>query len=690
MGFMSTLGIWISTAPGPATLRHHDAVIGILRTHAFSVEMAAHAFSVLDSYIYGFALQEANLPFDTTEETAELAQAILDQLSADDYPHLTELTVEHVLQPGYDYGNEYMLGLDLILEDEFLHRLDRGVRTGDVASGGCGGMTGTDELLRRARSAYQRRDWPAAYQDFRRLHDQDALGTDDLHALGDSAWWLGMIRETLTLSEQCHRRFLDEGRVDRAATNALDIGFAWLLRGEPTLGSAWISRARRLLTGQPEGESHGFLRWLDFNEALETGDLDTANARALDIQELAHRLGSPGLTSIGLLGEGTVAVRRGHLDQGFALLDEAMLPGLAGELRPEEAGLVYCQMIAICCEVADLERARHWTAATQRWCESLPSAAMFLGICRLHRVQLLRIGGDWAAARTEVATARQELADMNVPVVAEAHYELGELCRLADDHDGAARAYLRAAELGRDPEPGRSLLALAAGDAAGALSSIRRALADAGDAPWRRAPVLAALVEIAVEAGNADAAQAAADELDAIAHAYRSSGFIAAAGLARGRMLLQRGDLDAAVRSLTDACRQYRSLRAPCDTARVRMLLAEAYLALGDETAGAELDDAARTFARLGAASLGRRVDALRRRPAPGGLTAREIDVLGYVATGLTNKEIAAALVISDRTVARHLANIYTKLGVNTRTSAAAWAIERGIAAPRAASPAHG
>jgi DNA-binding CsgD family transcriptional regulator len=550
-------------------------------------------------------------------------------------------------------------------------------------------MTGTDELLRRARSAYERRDWPAAYHDLKRLHEQQPLDTEDLHALGDAAWWLGLVRETLALSEQCYRRFLDEGRVDRAATNALDIGFAWFLRGEPTLGSAWISRARRLLAGQPEGESHGFLRWLDFNEALERGDLDAASDVARGIQELAHGLGSPALTALGLLSEGTVAVRRGEVERGFALLDEAMLPVVAGELRPEEAGLVYCQMIAICCEVSDLERARHWTAATQRWCERLSSAVMFLGICRLHRVQLLRIGGDWGIARNEVATACEELADMNVPVVAEAHYELGELRRLGDDHDGAAFAYQRAAELGRDPEPGRSLLALAGGDAAGALSSIRRVLADAGGVPFRRAPLLAALVEIAVEAGDPDAARAAATELDEIARTYPTSGFTAAAAAARGRVLLRTGDLPAALRSLNDACHRYRSLGVPYETARVRLLLAEAYLALGDDTAGAELDEAARTFSRLGARSLIRRIDALRTPATPGGLTRREIEVLGLVAAGLTNKDAAAALVISDRTIARHLANIYVKLGVSTRTAAAAWAREHGVVAPSVSAPAH-
>ena len=104
------------TSPGPATLRHHDAVLGCLRHAGFSVQLAAHAFSVLDSYIYGFALQERSLPFDTPQRTAELAQEILARFPVDEYPHLAELTAEHVLQPDYDYGNEFAFGLDLIIE----------------------------------------------------------------------------------------------------------------------------------------------------------------------------------------------------------------------------------------------------------------------------------------------------------------------------------------------------------------------------------------------------------------------------------------------------------------------------------------------------------------------------------------------------------------------------------------------
>ena len=104
------------STPGPANLRHHDAVIGCLRRAGFSVALTAHAYSLLDSYVYGFALQEASLPFATPEETAEVAQAILAEFPADAYPHLTELAVRHVLQPGYDYGEEFEYGLDLILD----------------------------------------------------------------------------------------------------------------------------------------------------------------------------------------------------------------------------------------------------------------------------------------------------------------------------------------------------------------------------------------------------------------------------------------------------------------------------------------------------------------------------------------------------------------------------------------------
>jgi DNA-binding NarL/FixJ family response regulator len=547
-------------------------------------------------------------------------------------------------------------------------------------------MANTADILSRARTAYERGDWDAAYRDLKLLRDRQALGAEDLYALGDAAWWLGLVRETFAVSEECYQGFLAEGRVSRAAMTALGLGFVWMARGEATIGAAWIGRARRLLEHEPEGMEHGILVWLDANEALESGDLDRALVDSRLVQDLGHRFASTLLVTLGLMTEGTVSVRSGDLQRGFALLDEAMLPVLAGQLPPDWAGNAYCQMVAVCCEFADIARARHWTAALERWCEQFSSAVMFVGICRLHRVQLMCVEGAWERADREANIACRELADINVPVVAEAHYQLGELRRLRGDDDAADDAYRRAADLGRDPEPGLSLLKLARGNVRGALAGVRRALGNAGELAIRRAPLLAAVVEIATAAGDIAAAEVAADELDSISTAFPTPGFRAWSIHCRGLLALRRGDLVVALRALRDARQRYVDLDAPYDVARVRTALGTVHRLLGDEpAAGAELEEASRVFVRLGAAVDARRTAQLTgARPAPCGLTARELEVLATIARGLTNKQAAAELFISERTVARHLANINLKVGLSTRTAVAAWAIEQGLVVPSA------
>jgi ATP/maltotriose-dependent transcriptional regulator MalT len=551
----------------------------------------------------------------------------------------------------------------------------------------CSAMASIDDILRRARAAYEARDWTSAYRDLQAARERGSLSADDLFALGDAAWWLGLIRETLTVSEECYQRFLEEGRVARAAMNALDIGFAWFMRGDPMIGSAWISRARRLLEDEPECVEQGFLMLVDAGAALDDGDLDNAQVLATQVRDVGRRFSSPTLETLALILEATVLIHRGDVDRGSTLLDEAMLPVVAGRLPPEYAGNAYCQVIAICWELADLTRAQHWTDVLERWCDQLNAAAMFVGVCRIHRVQLLSARGRWTDARREASTACAELAEMNTSVVGEAHYALGELNRLGDHHAAAEHEYRRAADHGRDPEPGRSLLHVATGDMASALAGVRRALADTS-VVLRRPRLLAALVEIASAAGRLDEADAAAGELEAIASRYGTPGFGAWACHSRGLVLLRRGEPGAAIPRLSEACRRYRDLGAGFDVATVRALLGEAYLAVGDPCAEVELGEAARAFAALGAERSARRVsEVVARPPVPGGLTARERDVLVKVAERLTNKETAAALFISDKTVARHLANVYLKLGLSTRTAAAAWAIDQGLARPRSASP---
>jgi len=543
-------------------------------------------------------------------------------------------------------------------------------------------MPDPDDLLATARASYARRDWAAAYRSLVAVREQRSLAADDLYAMADAAWWLGLVKETMIISEECHQHFLAEGRPLRAAMAALGIGFDWFLRGEAAIGSGWLSRARRLIEEQPDCAEAGFLAWIDASAALEAGDLDSAVVGALQVQETGRRFASPTLVCLGLAAEGIVAIRRGRVAAGFALLDEAMLPVVAGQLEPEWAGNIYCQLMGVCHDLADIRRARQWTAATERWCDGFPSAVMFVGICRMHRVQLLRIGGEWARAETEASIACTELAELNVAVVGEAHYQLAELLRARGDFGGAERAYDRARELGRDPQPGAALLLLAQGQPREAAASVRAALADAD--PFRKARLLAAAVEIGLAGGDLRSAVRASEELSRIAETFGSDGFHAWAEQARGAVLLAQGNAAAALPVLQTALRGYVELRTPYDAATVRVLIAEAHRLLGEADAAAvELEAATSTCAQLGAQLPNGRVGLSRPADLPGGLTEREAEVLAHIASGATNKQAAAALFISEKTVARHLANIFTKLGLGSRTAAAAWAHEHGLARVR-------
>ncbi|MDZ5623187.1 response regulator transcription factor [Nocardioides bizhenqiangii] len=505
-----------------------------------------------------------------------------------------------------------------------------------------------EDRLRQAQAAMDRRDFVTAYEALVELQRSGLLDGEGLYALSDAAWWLGLIRETIEICEECHERFLAEGQVDRAAMVALETGMQWAMRGEPDVGSGWLSRARRLLDGRPSSVGHGYLLWIDAEGRFAAGDVDGALAGAVELQRLAVELDQPVLGCFGLALHGMVAIRAGETSRGFELLDEALLPVLAGRVGPAESGNLYCQMISICTDLGDLSRARRWTEATERWCDQFSSAVMFTGICRVHRAQLLRVQGDWDEAERAAAAACAELADLNVEAVAEAHYEIGESRRHRGDLAGAAAAYEQAAALGRLPEPGRSLLLLAEGRRDQADASVRSALAEQAD-PFRRARLLAAQVEIACRRADVATADAATAELEAIADTYGSPGFTAWAKTARAEVLLGSGAPADAVAPLREALAAYRRMGARPEEATTRTLLERA-------VAGAAAPPAA-----------------------PGGLTAREWEILCAVAEGLSNREVAARLVISEKTVARHLANVYAKLGVPSRTAAAAWAHQEGL-----------
>jgi ATP/maltotriose-dependent transcriptional regulator MalT len=535
-------------------------------------------------------------------------------------------------------------------------------------------------VLGEAREAYARGQWDVAFDRFRSAAAEAELAVDDLTAYADAAWWLGENDTSLTLSEQVYRRCLQGDRVPAAARIAIEVGFLWFLRGESTIGSGWISRATRLLRDVPECAAHGYLQHLQVLEALGDGRFDDATTLAHEMQVLAERCDDDTLFALALALEGVATVKLGQVAEGLGLLDEAMLPVRAGTVSPNWAGNLYCQLMGLFFELADLSRARAWTDATERWCDQYSNAAMFSGICRVHRAQLLHVEGAWEEAEQRALRACRDLADMNVEVVAAGQYQVGEIRRVQGDLEAAEEAYARAHELGRDPQPGLALLRLAQGRPDVADASIRTALAGVVQS-LPRVPLRAAQAEVARVAEDAQLAAEIAAELRQTADTYGTPGLEAIAQQTAGLAALLAGEAERSLPALRDASRRWRDLEAPYDAARTHVLLSEAMDALGDhDAADRERTVAEATFAELGAAP---DLAALTRsrRPAqpPGGLTERELEVLTWTAAGKGNRSIAERLTISERTVERHVSNIFLKLDVSSRTEAARFAYRHGL-----------
>jgi DNA-binding CsgD family transcriptional regulator len=532
-----------------------------------------------------------------------------------------------------------------------------------------------DDQLERARAAYAACQWDEAYDGFASVVAGDAVSTEDLAAQADAAWWLGRTDESLDLYEAVYRRSADRGEPS-AARLAVETGFLWLVRGEETVASGWFARADRLLRDRPEGVEHGYLQHLAVLELLETGRFEDAASLARRICELGRRHDDATLCALAQVLEGVAAVRGGDLDSGLAAIDEAMLAVRSGAVDRSWAGNLYCQLMSLFLELADLQRARAWTEATERWCRQHSHAAMFTGICRVHRAQLLHLEGALQDAERSAAQACRDLADMNVDAVAAAHYELGELRRRRGDLAGAERSYVRAHELGRDPQPGMALVRLAQGRPTAARRAVEAALT-ATDQPLRRVPLLTAQTTIADHLGDAEQAGRAADELFTIAERFASPGLVAAARQAAGTARLLAGEADRALPLLREAQGRWRDLDVRGEAATVQLAVARALDAVGDaDSAERERSLATEVLTGLGIVtstgqSGGRRDTA--------GLTPREREVLALVATGDTNAGIASRLVLSERTVERHLSNVFRKLGVSSRTEAARFAFVNGL-----------
>jgi DNA-binding CsgD family transcriptional regulator len=546
----------------------------------------------------------------------------------------------------------------------------------------------TADQLERGRRCYAQRTWADAYASLSLADEALPLGAEDLELLATSASMIGLDDVHLAVLERAHHTHLDAGEALRGARCAFWIGTQLAIRGEMGGAAGWLGRAQRLVEReQRDCVEQGYLLVPLMMQQEDAGDYEAAYATAVQAAGIGERFGDPDLLALALHEQGRALTKLGRVEAGLGLLDEAMVAVTAGELSPIVTGLIYCSVIEGCQQVYEVRRAGEWTAALTRWCEEQPDMVSFTGRCLVHRAEIMQLHGAWPDALEEARRAGLRLAQaMNTAAAGEAAYRRGEIYRLRGQHAPADEAYREASRCGWEPQPGLALLRLAQGDFPAAAAAIHRVVGETAE-PLRRAGLLPACVEIMLAVGDPQAAGRACRELEAISEGYRGGMLGAMVAQARGAVALADGDTWAALVALRDACRSWQELGAPYEAARARVLVGLACRALGDEDAGEmELDAAARVFRRLGAAPDLARAQELSRAtasPAAGGLTAREVEVLGLVASGRTNRAIADELVISEKTVARHVSNIFTKLGVSSRSAATAYAYEHKLVSPR-------
>jgi DNA-binding NarL/FixJ family response regulator len=530
----------------------------------------------------------------------------------------------------------------------------------------------------------ERRAWTDVYEQLSADGRERPLEPHDLERLATAAWLIGKDDEAAAAWARAHQEFMTRGHPERAARSAFWLAFGLLHKGERARGAGWLARARRLLDESGlECAERGYLLLPAGMERIGAGDLQSAYTCFCEAADIAERFGDADLTALARHSRGRVLIRMGETTEGVVLLDEAMAAVDAGDVSPIAAGDVYCSVIEGCLEIFDVQRAREWTAVLTAWCESQPDLVPYRGQCCVRRAEILQWQGAWSDALEQARQACEWLTrPPGEPAAGAAFYQRGELHRLRGQPAEAEEAYRQAHQLGRSPQPGLALLRLAQGRTPAAALAIRRAV-DETHSRATRVRLLAAAVDIMLAAGELQPASAAAGELEEIAHDLGAPLLQALAAQARGAVLLAQGDLRQAVDTLRQACTRWQALDVPYEAARVRVLIGLACRGLGDADGGQLEIDAARTaFGQLGARPDVVRLGALSEARSSGHpplLTRRERQVLRLIAAGSTNRVIGQELSISERTVERHVSNIFNKLGVSSRAAATAAAYERQL-----------
>lgn len=535
--------------------------------------------------------------------------------------------------------------------------------------------------LQRGREAFTRHDWASAYE---LLSAASPLEPDDLECLATTSHLIGKDTESEGLWARAHHELLRRGDAPRAVRAAFWLAYGLFERGEHARAGGWLARARSLLgEGAHECVEQGYLLLPAGRGHIAEGDAAAAYATFCQAADIGERYADADLIALARHSCGRALIRIGEVGAGVALLDEAMAAVEASVLSPLVVGEVYCSVIEGCLEIFDVRRAQEWTTSLTQWCESQPDLVPYRGECLVRRAEILQLHGAWAEASAAARQACDQLGrGHGRPAAGAAFYQLGELHRLRGELVRAEDAFREAGRWRRQLQPGLALLRLSQGHGDAAVAGIQHALDEARDLRTR-SRLLPAQVEIMLAAGRVEPASAAAAELAGIAAQLGASLLHAAATQAQGAVLLAQGDASAALRVLQHAWSAWQEIGVPYEAARVCEAVSLSCRATGDhDAADVHLAAARRIYQQLGAAVDLDRMEQRRGSEsagAPGKLTLRELQVLRHLAAGKTNRGIAAELVISERTVDRHVSNILSRLGVRSRTAAAAYAYEHGL-----------
>jgi ATP/maltotriose-dependent transcriptional regulator MalT len=566
-------------------------------------------------------------------------------------------------------------------------------------------MGGVDTVLAaEIASCYEalaRGAWDEARAGFERAL-ADARTPEAYEGLGMAAWWQDDVATTFEARRRAFHGYRTAGDRRGAARVATALAWDHLLAGDQAVCRGWRQRAGRLVDGLDPCSEHGGLAILDAHLAIIVDhDAPAAERASRDAVSLGRELAEIDLEMLGSAYQGLALVTQGKIGDGMRLLDESTAAALSGEITdPDAAATCCCTLIYACERVYDFQRAAEWCQrlkeVSARW-----SYRLMLSVCRTHYAGVLMWRGLWADAEAELSTALDALEATRPGEAAEAVVRLAQLRCRQGRFDDAAALFART-----ESDPllmqggtlalcGRAEMALERGDPRAAAELAERYLrAVAGGSTLERSDGLALTARARSLTGDQEPAAAAVAELSTLAGAVGTEPIRAAACDAAGTLAVARGDHDSARRWFEDATDHYQRSGGVFETARARLRLAEALTTLGrDGDAATEAQEAYRVLRQLGAShAAAEAADLLRRLSGAlslavdltgAHLTQRELEILRLLARGLSNQQMAEELVLSVRTVERHVGNIYDKLGVGgstARAAATAFALTHGVA----------